>query len=103
MGGGNDMVDHAGDISMFGPIEVHIAVALTKNLGNVAAFRTDVQYGGADPEYVVDLARMNDAHERVAHNHQMKIGSGQTPRQLVERLVRQANNILVAARADALL
>src|SRR5689334_236794 len=54
---------------------------------------SDVERGGADRDDVVDLARMNDANERIAHHDDVQIRRRQRTRKFVQRLVRQTAQV----------
>src|ERR1051325_9405492 len=54
---------------------------------------TDIEHRGGDVEDVVDLAGVDQADERVAHDDDLKVGGGEGGGQLGEGLVGEAEEV----------
>ena len=61
-----------------------------QNVGQMTRARTDIQDRGGDTEDVVDLARMHQPYEGIAHNRDVQVSGGQRRRELLQRLVGKA-------------
>ena len=78
-------------------------VLITESLQDfrqVAGPWTDMENRGGDTEDIVNLARMHQSHEGVAHNHHMKVRRRQRSGQLIQRLVRKADDLGSGARRE---
>jgi len=62
-------------------------------VGDVAAFRSDVEKGALRGEKVVDLAGMGNADKRSAHDDDLEVRSGEDGGQAVERLVTKEDHV----------
>ena len=70
------------------------ASLLSGEVSNVAWFWSDVEYGRADRDDVVDLARVNDADELFTHHDDVQIGCRKRAGKRVEWLIRQNLDVL---------
>lgn len=70
---GPDAFDHRRNIAMLGGTAPGRAVQFIDEVSHMAGSRPEVKHRRANRENVVNLARMNRAHEWIAHDHDMKI------------------------------
>src|SRR5262249_14845252 len=92
--GGANMLNSSSSLTMLCVIENDFVLMLVSEIGDRTLTGTDVQHRSSNRNYVVDLARMNDANERVAHDDRVDISGGKHACQLAHRLIRQTANVL---------
>ena len=64
-----------------------------QNFRYVAGLRPDVQDGRADGEDVVNLARMDETDECIAHHDYVNICRRERRGELIQRLIRKAEEV----------
>ena len=95
--------DEAVGFAMAGRGPEMLVAEAVEDLREVAGPRAQVEDGGADIEYVVDLARVDKADEGVSHNDDLEVASGERSSEVRQRLVGQAKDILRLVRDQKLL
>ena len=69
------------------------AVQRIQDFGKMARARSDIEQGSGDGENIVNLARMHQAHEWIAHYDDVQIGGGERAGEFRKRLVGKAEEV----------
>ena len=80
------------NLAMTGRSATIIVIDVIEHLRQVTWARTDVHNRGTNAEDIINLARMHQPHKGVAQDDDMEIRGRQRSGQLVQRLVRQAQD-----------